>query len=413
MSGPVLLLGAGSAAAGAEFQLARIAAACPVVLVDATAPGWARPYLAKHLVADLTDHVATLKAVKEHAARYEVRGVLAYSPEHLVTAAHTAARLGLPAPSVASLVALRDTVQLRRLLARHRVPQPRWAEAMDAEAAVAHADVIGYPVLVRPRSGGRTGPVAARDAGEVRAAVERLGRDVPAAANPHGSVVVEEYLEGLHLSAETVVLPDGEAHVVAVARTSFGPMPGRQPLRHSVHAHDGLLHNPVLRNTVGRAVDAVGVQPGVLHISVTSTPRGPRVTGVQAQPADDLIPLLVRRATGIDLPRIAAHLAIGRTPDLAPVRQRAAAVHFAYAPVSGRVERLTVSPRASRQPSLEELKLLQEEGNRVESVARATADDRLAHWVVLGSDASDCHSTLDEVSRLFSPEIVAPSAVVT
>lgn len=42
---------------------------------------------------------------------------------------------------------------------------------------------------------------------------------------------------------------------------------------------------------------------------------------VDGRPAGDLIPLLVERATGINIPRALAALATGETPDLKGVAQ--------------------------------------------------------------------------------------------
>ncbi|MFD0393238.1 hypothetical protein ACFQ3Z_15095 [Streptomyces nogalater] len=119
------------------------------------------------------------------------------------------------------------------------------------------------------------------------------------------------------MSAETVVLDD-EVRIVALTRTTPGPPPACRPLRHSVHAHDGLLHNRFLRQCVERAVEALRLTHTVAHITLRLTARGPRVLGVTPCPPDDLIPLLVERATGVDLAGAAATLATGDCPTSPP-----------------------------------------------------------------------------------------------
>ncbi|MFF5532761.1 hypothetical protein ACFY71_09780 [Streptomyces cinerochromogenes] len=347
MSEPLLLVGAGSAAAGAEFHLARIAAAHPVVLVDTTAPAWARPYLLKHIAADLDHFPDTADAVMGYTSRQDVCGVLSHVPDHLVTASRLADRLGLPAVSAEALAVLSDATALRGLLARHHICQPRVPAAVD-----------GHP----------DGPV---------------------------------------ISAETVVLPDGDIRIVAVTRTALGSTSGREVTRHSVYAHDSLLHNPLVRQTVQRVVRAVGLTFGVLHIGMKLTALGPRVTDVQARLADDLIPLLVKRATGVDLPLVSAALATGRTPDLTPTRQAAAAVRFAHPSLSGRIEHLDVSPEAARQPLLECMGLLQQPGNHVLAPPEGGLEDRLAYWVVSGPGRDHCDAALDDMARHLSVGITA------
>ncbi|MGW2461810.1 ATP-binding protein [Streptomyces sp. NPDC001761] len=406
MSEPVLLLGAGSLAAGAEFLLARIAAAHPVVLVDANAPAWARPYLVKHIPTDPAHYRATAGAVSDYVQRHDVRGVLSYVPDHLVTVSRLAGHLHLPAPPVESQSVLSDRVALRRLLARHNVPQPRMSVAVDAAAAAACADAIGYPVLIKGRTRTDVGNFLAHDRTNLLDACHRLTRSPLSVASKSGEIVVEKYIQGAAVSAETVVLPDGDVRIVAITRTTAEIHGSLNAMRHSVYAHDSLLHNPVIRRIIQRAVQAIGVTFGVLRVSMKLTSLGPRITGIQAHLARDFIPLLVNRATGIDLARISADLACGRTPDFTSTRQRAAAIHFAYPSVSGCIENLAISPEAAHQPLMERMVPLQKVGNQVIAPPDARPGDRLAYWVALGTDAAHCGATLDDVTKYLRVDIV-------
>ncbi|MFJ3755586.1 hypothetical protein [Streptomyces sp. NPDC090080] len=336
MPQPVLLLGAGRRCAYDEFVLTRIAAARPVVLVDAAPPDWARPCLAGHLAADPGKDGATASAVVRFAARHRVRGVLAQSAGYAAVAARIAGQLGLPGPSRATTAACADPAVLRASLAAATVP----------------VDEPGTP----------------------------------------------------RVCAETVVL-DGEIRIVAITRTTLGPAPARQPLRHTVHAHDGLLHNRFLRLAVDRTVHALGLTRGVLHIGLRLTDRGPRVTDVTPCLPDDLIPLLVRRATGVDLAQVAAALATGEVPDTTPTRQRAAAIRFAYPAATGRLDRLTLAPEAAREPGADRMILTRDAGHHVTAGPHATVDDRLALWVAVGEDPAGCDDALRRMGRHLSARV--------
>ncbi|MEU2338336.1 hypothetical protein ABZ770_00935 [Streptomyces sp. NPDC006654] len=335
MPQPVLLLGTGRRRAYDEFALARVAAARPVLLVDAAPPAWARPHLAGHLAADPGKGGATASAVVRFAARHRVRGVLTLSDEYTVATATIAAQLGLPGLSPAAAAACADPAALRASPAGRGVP------------ADDPADHPGAP----------------------------------------------------RVCAETVVL-DGEIRIAAITRTTLGPAPARQPLRHTVHAHDGLLHNRFLRLAVDRAVHALGVDLGVLHIGLLLTDRGPRVTDVTPHLPGDLIPLLVRRATGVDLAQAAAALATGELPDTTPTRQRAAAVQFAHPTVTGRLDHLELSPDAAREPGADRMILTQDPG------AHVTVADRLALWVAVGDTPSDCEDALHRMGRHLTAVVV-------
>ncbi|MFI2765670.1 hypothetical protein ACH5A3_43920 [Streptomyces echinatus] len=327
-------------------------------------------------------------------------------PEHVETTVRVAEMLGTPTAPLEAMARCGDLAELRRVLAERRVSQPRWAEVFNADSAVMQAEVFGYPVLIKNSGSARTFSVQAWSPSEVSAAYESAARPVaggPADGNAH--VLVEEDPDGEQVSAEMVVLDEEDIRVVAITRTVLGPPPARQSVRHCVFAHDPLLHNPILRQILTRTVRALGIKLGVLSVRMRLTRKGPRVTDVSPHLAGDLIPLVVKHATGVDLPRIAGDLAIGRTPKLTAIRQRAAAVQFLYAPVTGHVHRLAVHPHAERQPLLDRIVLTQQLGNHVTSGPHANASDRIAHLVVLGPDAPSCHSVLDRASQYVHTEI--------
>ncbi|WP_251093186.1 hypothetical protein [Streptomyces sp. Caat 7-52] len=336
MAQPVVLLGAGRRDICGEFSLARIAAVRPVLLVDPDPPGWARPYASGHLAADPAGEAPTAEAVLRYAAGDPIGGVLTWSGGHLLTAARIAGRLGLPGLAYETAAVCADPTALRALLARHGVPT--------------------------------------------------AGPEDPGAA------------EGPLVSAEAVVLDD-EVRIVALTRTTPGPAPARRPLRHCVHAHDGLLHNRFLRQCVERAVRAVGLTHTVAHLTLRLTARGPRVLGVAPHLPGDLIPLLVERATGVDLAGAAATLAIGGLPDVTPTRQRAAAVQFAYPAMTGRLTDLWLDPAAAHEPAAERMVLTRRAGDTVTAAPHADLTDRLAHWVATGEDAAECEDTLRRLAR--------------
>ncbi|MCL3998718.1 hypothetical protein [Streptomyces lavenduligriseus] len=204
--------------------------------------------------------------------------------------------------------------------------------------------------------------------------------------------------EGEPVSAETVVLDD-EVRIVALTRTTPGPAPARSPLRHGVHAHDGLLHNRFLRQCVERAVCALRLTHTVAHITLRLTARGPRVLGVAPYPPGDLITLLVERATGVDLAGAAATLATGGLPDVTPTRQRAAAVQFAYPAVTGRLTHLHLDPAAADEPCAERMVLTRRPGDPVTAAPHAGITDRLAHWVATADTPAQCEHALRRMSH--------------
>lgn len=285
---PVLLLLGASAREYRGYTLEQIATEHRIVLLDSAPPAWARPYLSAQITVDLTDHTAARRAAKEAAAALPVTGVLTYLEHHVELAARIARDLGLPAPAPEAVAACRDETRTRQLLAAHRVPSARSITVATPDEAVAAADTIGYPVVIKPRSmAGSAGVRRADTPADIRAfyhaaatesvlgldehvdAADTLRRDPAIHAVAHAAleavgittgvmhvemrltsegpriveinarlggvtgVLVEEYLDGPEISVECVVLGRGQAEVVAVTRKHLGPEPAFQETGHT------------------------------------------------------------------------------------------------------------------------------------------------------------------------------------
>ncbi|MFJ2217839.1 ATP-grasp domain-containing protein [Streptomyces sp. NPDC101062] len=414
----LLLIGAGGdgAAGYREFVLSHIAfTGHPIVLVDAAAPAWTIPYLASdhpHLRADLSDPAAVAAAVKTFAADHNIDGVMTYMEHHVVTAAETAQMLGLPTNSAQAMAAARDKATTRRLLDQYEVPSARAMEAPTLDAALTHADTIGYPVVVKPRSqAGSAGVVRADNRTQIREAYERASSETLPGLEQYGpaGVLVEECLEGAEISVETAVLGAGQSRILAVTRKVPAPSGTTQEYGHVIDAADPLLHDAELAHVISAAVDVLGLTSGVLCIEVMLTATGPRIVEVNGRLGGDLLPLLAQHALGIDLAQIATALATGTTPALEPTTHAAAAIRFAYPHETGVLERLAFHPDAGRIRALERAVLSARPGTFVSAPPHATLNDRLAHWVVTGQNAADCHISLDKVEQLLDVTITDPA----
>lgn len=417
---PLLLLGAGgTAAASAAYRrdpLASIAAAYPVVLADEEVPDWARPYVADHITVDLADTEATAAAVKTYAAHHDLGGVMTYMEHHVVTTALLAQQLGLPGASPQSMEACRDKAATRYLLDVHGVPSARAVLAENAETAIAFAREQGFPVMVKPRAqAGSAGVVRANNPDEVREAFERashetvLGLD---AYGPHG-VLVEEFLDGPEISVEVAVLGPGDSHIIAVTRKTVGPPPTAQEYGHCVDAHDQLLTDPELARLITDAVNAVGVTCGALCIEVMLTARGPRIVEINGRIGGDLLHVLINEALGLDLARIAADIATGTRPQLECTRKLSAAIQFLYPPQTGTLQRLTAPSQLTSHTWLERLVTTAQPGDRVAAPPAATYGDRLAHWIVRGTDPVQCAARMSRVEEQLEMYIASPAWTTT
>ncbi|MFB7270740.1 ATP-grasp domain-containing protein [Streptomyces sp. NPDC056244] len=333
------------------YCLESVAAAYDVVLITGVEPTWERPFLTDWEVADPTDQAALSAAGRALAARHRLAGVMTWTEWYLVPVARLARQLGLSADPPEVMQACRNKGLARTLFARHGVPSAASMTVRSLLEAALAAETIGYPVVLKPASHAASiGVIRVDRAEELPGAYEFAAagarRDVEST-----QVLVEEYLDGPEVSVECVT-HQGTTTAVAVTRKTLSPPPLFEETAHSVDAADPLLATVAPIATA--AIKALGITDGVSHVEMRLVNGRPRLIEVNGRIAGDMIGHLVRLATGIDLPRTAADIACGRTPDLTPTRKAAAAIRLLYPDTSGILTDLRLDETA-REPWLERI----------------------------------------------------------
>jgi carbamoyl-phosphate synthase large subunit len=196
------------------------------------------------------------------------------------------------------------------------LPLPRSGFAHSVEAALAEADAVGYPVMIRPSfvlGGGGTG--LAGEPETLRAAVTR-----GLAASPIGEVLVEESVEGWKEFELEVMRDRADNAVVVCSVENLDPM--------GVHTGDSITVAPAqtltdreyqaMRDAGLACIRAVGVETGGSNIQFAISPRDGRMVVIEMNPRVSRSSALASKATGFPIAKIAALLAVGYRLDEIP-----------------------------------------------------------------------------------------------
>ncbi|MGF1431017.1 ATP-grasp domain-containing protein [Kitasatospora sp. LaBMicrA B282] len=147
-----------------------------------------------HLVADY--HSWTAEAAAEQAARaFGVDRIACTSEHDVLRAARLRARLGLPGQQPASAAAYRDKVLMKQLAEQAGLAVPAFAAVDDPLDLLDFVDAVGFPVVVKPRSGcGSVGVHVLRD----REGLEHFLAGEPESALPFlpGLWMAESFVTG-------------------------------------------------------------------------------------------------------------------------------------------------------------------------------------------------------------------------
>ncbi|MGW2303829.1 ATP-grasp domain-containing protein [Streptomyces sp. NPDC001809] len=402
MTAPLLLL-VESNTTGTGRQFAARARDLGVVPVLLSADPGRYPYAAEDglrtVVVDTSDGDALRSAVAGLAAAEPVAGVLSSSEYYVATAAALAADLGLPGPSADAVRACRDKSAQRRALAAAGVPVPLFSAAGDVAEAIAAAQWIGGPVVVKPVQGsGSLGVRLCRDrdevaehaAGLLAATVNERGLATP------GVVLVEQYLTGREFSVEVF----GEEAIVTVAK-HVGAPPVFVETGHDVPAVLPAARSAALADTAVRAVRALGLGWGAAHVELRLDGDTARVIEVNPRLAGGMIPELVRRARGIDLVGAQVRAALGADVDLAgtPDAAGAASIRFLTAGTDSVLADVTAAGTAARAvPGVVDAALYRPAGTEV-----GPAEDfrgRVGHVIAVGTALGESAAAADTALTL-------------
>lgn len=396
---PLLLVIATGGREYREYLLRSIATRYRVHLLLGAEPSWERDYVTGSTTVDMKDTIgieAMLPAARELAEREPVHGVLSWDEARILQSAKVAEALGLPGGDPDMVMRCRDKHLTREALEAAGVPQPRSILVTSPEAALAAANEIGYPVVLKPRALAASLGVVKVDTPEELAAQYAFARDttVPGAWHYDVVVMVEEYLTGPEISVDSAVHA-GEVLPMFVARKEVGYPPYFEEVGHVVDAADPLLDDPQIRRITQDTHTALGFTDGMTHTEIKLTPAGPKIIEVNARLGGDLIPYLGLRASGLDPGLAAAAVACGQRPTLSADKKLVGAVRFFYVERDDTTIGAIHIDRDGLPEAADRVVALVEPGEVVSPPPKGSTFGRIAFATAVATTARECREALD------------------
>ncbi len=380
---------------GSKWQVALIRRARQLGLetivadIDPACPGRA---FADQFVEIDTSNGSAMVAL---AARYDVQMVLADQSDRVVPiAALINERLDLPGlrPDVAERVT--DKAVMRRTLSG-TVHMPAFAEVTSAEAAAKFADTTGYPVVLKPKR-------AQSSIGVLKAnTLDELERAYPltAAAGNDGSVLIEEFVNGLEVTVEAFSV-EGRCTVLAVSEKVHYPFNDclARRLSYPPRLDPDVLAG--LHDVAATVVESVGLRDGLSHAEYRLVDGTPYLIEVAARGGGSgIASRIVPHVSGIDVYALLLRRLSGETVTMSGSAGRAAILEF-FDFRTGRVAAIEGVEQARKEKLADELDLSFQVGDTI----LQPADDRSrpGYALLLGDTRDEVDARRRRLEELIS-----------
>jgi hypothetical protein len=320
--------------------------------------------------------------------------------------------LGLPGVTEATATALLDKSLTRTLLAERGLSPVRHRVVRSAEEAAAFFEEIGGSIIIKPIDG-----VASMNINYVRSADEATLAWKLLSTAGLTSALAEEFLEGPVVSVDSF---SHEGRHLTIGYSEYRMNDRFVEWEVSTPSRVAAPYLAQLRDLTPKLLDAVGLTEGPSHSEFVLTANGPRVLESHARLAGSGAPELVRRAFGLNLPRMMLTVPLGleQLPATSPDPVGGAAVRF-FTPEPGTVRSITVAddldavvkrvPRGEKPkvflPYLDEFTdvavgavIAKSVGDTVPPLL-TVADCTSGYVIASGRDAADAVARCDEINE--------------
>ncbi len=359
---------------------------CEVIVTDRNSEADGFAYADYHDVVDISDIEGSLEVAK----KYAIDGIVPVNDFGVRTAAAIAEELGLSAigPKVAEYAT--DKAYMRNKWKQTGVPSAKYEVVQSLEEAYLAVEKLNrWPLVLKPadsRGGASRGVSMVVSRNGIKDAFE-----FAQSFYEDKSVVIEEFLEGIEHSIETITY-NGETHVLAVSDKVKTPPPFR--VDKSV-IYPTILKGEKLQRiqqVAKMAVQAIGINIGPAHVELCSTKDGPILFEIGARcggggTPDPIVPFL----TGIEMFKEVVRLALGEMPQqLVPSYTKGCVYHF-ITPKPGRVKRIRGLEDIKKWDNILDCEIFVGEGDEVRLVR--IGGDR-AGFIIAGGETRDDALTL-------------------
>lgn len=359
-----------------------------VVSPQGNYPGFAFADEIIHL--DTRDHIGVL----EQAKRIGIDAVVTTGTDVAVpTIGYLVDELGLAGTGYSAALRSMNKVLMKQCFSEHGIQTAKFSVVETFEELKHSADDLGFPVIVK-----------AVDSSGSRGITQVLTPDTLEAAyfaakavSKSQKVIIEQYLKGYEIGADTFVVGD-EAVEVFLHEKHVTPPPVSAPTGHSMPL---LLSKEVEEKTVNlltKAARALGLTDTVANADVMIVDNEPYLIEMSARMGGTCIPEVISVYGGFDAYEFILNLALSQNPKLPEkYKKQPNAALLLRVNTTGNIKGVLVPETTRKHPDLIELAIDYKVGDAVN--AFKVGPDRIGHIIVKAASNNQANDFAKEMAK--------------
>lgn len=378
MKQKIIILGAGLLQVPAIVKAREMGLHVIAMDIDPNAIGF--EYADEYFVISTID----IEKVLEVSKQIKPQGIMTVaSDKPMLTVAKVGETLGLNTISKETSIKVTNKASMRECLFNRNIPIPKFKVVSTLEEYLGYIEEIKEKFIVKPvDSSGSRGIFLVEDRKEAMNAYNHSLK-----YSSTGEILIEEYLEGPEVSVESITI-HGKTHIVAITDKETTGVPHFVEVGHSIPSRLSDEVKDEIKKITCNSIRALGIEVGPSHTEIKITEEGPKIIEVGARlGGDNITTHLVPLATGIDIVKKSIEIAIGKTPELNELKNRASAIKY-FTGIEGTLKDINGYEEAIKIPGVKEVVFTKSIGERVNSLTSSI--DRLGFVISQAETCDEC-----------------------
>lgn len=336
------------------------------------------------LVLDTDDRNTLLNAILHIE---NVQGVYSSSDYFIETASWLAKKLKLLGTHFQTVKICRNKNQFYEAISMGEFNTPKTTCFSDEPAAIASA-AFRFPIVIKPsNASGSVGVKLCQKEEDAKKHIQFLYE------NSNADVLIQEYVEGAEFSVEVCTFR-GQNHVLGITKKYLSDFPYFIETGHDFPAILTKDDESNINEAVNRLLSFLNFDFGFCHIEVKIKEEKIVIIEVNPRLAGGMIPVLIQKATGLDVLGLLLDIYVGKTPMLKIQYNGFSSIRHVLGKKQGKINMLIYHGQ-----NVDEIKFVKKPGE--DFILHGDFRDRLAYLICSHKNFDVCKNKANDAIKDF------------